>query len=356
MKGLVLAGGTGRRLRPLTHTSAKQLLPVANTPILFYGIAQLVDAEVTDIGIVVGETGAEVRAAVGDGSRWGARITYIDQPEPLGLAHAVAVARPFLGDDDFVMYLGDNLLEEGVAGLVDAFRRARAEGAAARILLAHVEDPSRFGVAEIRDGRVVHIEEKPTEPRSDLAMVGAYAFTPAIHEAVDAIEPSARGELEIADAISWLIAHGQPVDHEVVSGWWLDTGKKDTVLEANRRVLGTLSPRVEGDVDAATTVEGVVVVEAGATVERSHLVGPVVIGAGSRIVDSRIGPHASIGQDVTVERTTMQDAVVLERASLLGVSNLVDSLVGRDTVVRADHRSPAALRLMIGDDCTVEVP
>ena len=262
MKGLILSGGEGTRLRPITHTSAKQLVPVANKPILFYGLEHMIDAGIKEFAIVVGSsTGSEIRETVGDGSRWGVDITYIPQDQPLGLAHCVLISRDFLGDDDFVMYLGDNMIQQGVAGFVDRFEaeRRRVETPtldgdeappAAQILLCPVPDPHRFGVAEVdSSGHVVRLVEKPADPPSNLALAGVYLFTPAIHEAVASIAPSGRGEYEITDAIQWLIDHGHRVLHEVLQGWWLDTGKKDPLLESNRRVLETVEQRIDGSVD-----------------------------------------------------------------------------------------------------------
>ena len=254
MKGLILSGGAGTRLRPITHTSAKQLVPVANKPILFYGIEDMVEAGIKEIGIIVGDTADEIMAAVGDGSRWGADVTYLRQDAPLGLAHCVLIARDFLGDDDFVMYLGDNMLQQGLKEFVDAFEAERACGPGAdgrvlssQILLAHVEDPRQSGVAVLGDdGEVVQLIEKPQDPPSDLAVVGVYLFDAEIHTAVRAIEPSARGELEITDAIQWLVDHGRRVRHEILRGWWIDTGKKDPLLESNRLVLETLEARIDG--------------------------------------------------------------------------------------------------------------
>jgi glucose-1-phosphate thymidylyltransferase len=364
VKGLILAGGRGTRLRPITHTRSKQLVPVANKPIVEYAIEHLAEVGITEIGVVIGETGDEIRAVLGDGSRWGVRLTYLDQPQPLGLAHALAVARDYLGDDDVAMYLGDNLLEEGLAGPLAAFRRAQEEAAAdpalappsALILLAEVPDPTRFGVAEVRDGRVVALVEKPAEPPSDLALAGVYLFTPRIHEAVAAIEPSSRGELEIVDALSWLLAHGDRVLHEPVHGWWLDTGKKDSLLEANRRVLDTVTARVDGEVDAASELQGAVVVEAGARIERSTVVGPVVVGAGSVVVDSRVGPHTSVGPGCRITRSEVTDSVLVGRVTVTDVPCLVDSLIGPDSEVTRTGAAPGATRLLLGDHSTVDLP
>ncbi len=367
MKGLILSGGAGTRLRPITHTSAKQLVPVANKPILFYGIEDMVAAGVTDIGIITGETGAEVMDAVGDGSDFGAKITYIPQDEPLGLAHCVRIARDFLGDDDFVMYLGDNMLQQGLAEFVEVFEEHRdlantptlhddVISPAAQILLCPVPDPHRFGVAEVDDeGHVVRLVEKPDDPPSDLALVGVYLFTPVIHDAVAAIEPSARGELEITDAIQWLIDHGQRVRHDRLTGWWLDTGKKDPLLESNRRVLETLEPRIDGVVDDASVVDGRVVIEEGAVVVDSHIRGPAIIGAGTRIERTYVGPFTAIAANCEVTDSEIEHSVVLERSTISGVGRLTDSLIGRDATVRKGAQRPVATRLMIGDDCTIDL-
>ena len=367
MKGLILSGGAGTRLRPITHTSAKQLVPVANKPILFYGIEDMVAAGITDIGIITGETGPEVMDAVGEGSAFGARITYIPQDQPLGLAHCVRIARDFLGDDDFVMYLGDNMLQQGLTDFVAAFEADRdaantptlhgdVEPPSAQILLCPVPDPQRFGVAAVdEDGRVVQLVEKPTDPPSNLALVGVYLFPPAIHEAVAAIEPSPRGELEITDAIQWLIDHGHRVRHDTLTGWWLDTGKKDPLLESNRRVLETIEPRVDGEVDDASTIDGRVVVEAGAKVVNSHIRGPAVMGAGARIENTYVGPFTAIAADCVVVDSEVEHSVGLERSSITGVPRLTDSLIGRDTQVQRSGQRPTATRLMIGDHCSIDL-
>jgi len=367
VKGLILAGGSGTRLRPITHTSAKQLVPVANVPILFYGIRHLVAAGITEIGIIIGETGPEIVEAVGDGSQFGASVTYLVQEQPRGLADCVLVARDFLGDDPFVVYLGDNMLQHGVAEFVERFERTVSEGTqppldgavdapTAQLLLSPVPDPQRFGVATLDAvGRVVRLVEKPVDPPSDLALVGVYLFTPAVHEAVRSIVPSARGELEITDAIQWMIDRGDRVDAELLEGWWIDTGKKDPLLEANRLVLETLEPRVDGSVDEASRLEGRVVVEAGATVVDSHLRGPVVIGPGAEVRSSFIGPSTAVGAGCRIIRTELEHSVVLEGASVEGVSRLCDSLVGRDAVVRRSEARPLATRLLVGDDSVVEL-
>ena len=362
MKGLILSGGAGTRLRPITHTSAKQLVPIANKPILFYGIESMKAAGITDIGIVVGDTRNEIIAAVGDGSRFGVRVTYIAQDAPLGLAHCVLIAREFLGDDDFVMYLGDNMLEQGLGQFVERFAAER-EGslwahapAVAQILLKEVPNPTAFGVAAVDDqGRVVRLVEKPKDPPSNLALVGVYLFTARIHDAVAAIEPSPRGELEITDAIQWLIDQGDGVRHEILRGWWIDTGKKDPLLECNRMVLDTLEAKVAGDVDADSIVEGRVVIEDGAALVNSRVRGPAIIGAGSRIVNSYIGPYSSVAQGCEIVDSDLEHSVVLERSRIIGVTRLTDSLIGRDVEVLRSQVRPAATRMMLGDDSRVEL-
>ena len=358
MKGLVLSGGAGTRLRPITHTSAKQLVPVANKPILFYGIEDMAAAGITEIGIITGETGAEVREAVGDGSQFGVKVTYIPQDEPLGLAHCVLIAKDFLGDDDFVMYLGDNMLQQGLVDFIGRFEaeRGATQPPAAQILLCEVPDPHRFGIAEVDDeGHVVRLVEKPEDPPSNLALVGVYLFSPKIHEAVASIEPSPRGELEITDAIQWLVDHGQRVRHDLLEGWWLDTGKKDPLLESNRRVLEELEPLVEGTLDDQSDVDGRVVVEAGAVLVNSHVRGPAIIGAGTTLTNSYIGPYTAIAPGCTVTDSEIENSVILERALIDGVPRLVDSLIGRDTEVHRSGRRPRATRLMIGDHCSVDL-
>jgi glucose-1-phosphate thymidylyltransferase len=367
MKGLILSGGAGTRLRPITHTSAKQLVPVANKPILFYGIEDMAEAGITEIGIIVGDTRAEIMEAVGDGSSFGVHVTYLPQDEPLGLAHCVRIARDFLGDDDFVMYLGDNMLQQGLVAFIERFederRRAGAptldgptDAPVAQILLCPVPDPQRFGVAAVdAHGHVERLVEKPADPPSNLALVGVYLFSPAIHDAVAAIEPSARGELEITDAIQWLIDQGFVVRHEVLEGWWLDTGKKDPLLEANRRVLETIEPRLDGSIDDASSVDGRVVLEAGAELIGSEVRGPVVIGAGTRIVNSYVGPFTAIAEGCEVVDSEIEHSVILERSRILGVNRLMDSLIGRDVEVKPSPDRPKATRLMVGDHCIIEL-
>jgi glucose-1-phosphate thymidylyltransferase len=363
VKGLILSGGAGTRLRPITHTSAKQLVPVANKPILFYGIEDMVEAGITEIGIITGDTGPEIREAVGDGSRWGATVTYIPQDAPLGLAHCVLIAREFLGDDDFVMYLGDNLLRQGIAEFVERFEEDRHQSVApgstvpsAQILLARVSDPQRFGVAEIGpDGEVLHLVEKPENPPSDLALVGVYLFDSSIHEAVATIAPSPRGELEITDAIQWLIDNGHRVRHEVLEGWWKDTGKLQPLLEGNRLVLETIERSIIGTVDDDSIIDGRVVIEAGAQIINSTVRGPAIIGERTKVVNSYIGPFTSIYFDCEIVDSEIEHSVILEESKILGIPRVADSLVGKQVEVRRSETRPHATRLMIGDHSVVDL-
>lgn len=354
LKGLILSGGKGTRLRPITYTSAKQLVPVANTPVLFFGIRAMVDAGITEIGIIIApETGGEIREAVGDGSQFGAQITFIEQDSPAGLAHAVLTAEPFLGDSPFVMYLGDNLLQGGITSLVHRFK---ADSPDALILLTRVDDPQSFGIVELEDGQVARLVEKPKEPKSDLALVGVYLFTAQIHDAARAIEPSPRGELEITDAIQRLVDDGKQVLSEVVEGWWKDTGKLADMLEANRLVLDTVHGKHEGDV-IDSEVEGRVVIEPGAVVERSVVRGPAVIGAGARITDAYIGPYTAIGNGCTVDHAEIDNSILLDGASVAHMDARVEgSLIGRDANVERGPRMPRAIRLLIGDSSHVRLP
>ncbi|SCY84667.1 glucose-1-phosphate thymidylyltransferase [Streptomyces sp. 136MFCol5.1] len=354
MKALVLSGGAGTRLRPITHTSAKQLVPVANKPVLFYGLEAIAEAGITEVGIIVGDTAAEIRAAVGDGSRFGIEVTYIPQDEPLGLAHAVLIARRFLGDDDFVMYLGDNFIVGGIAGLVEEFRADRPD---AQILLTRVPDPSAFGVAELDgDGRVAALEEKPKEPKSDLALVGVYLFTSVVHEAVRSIAPSWRGELEITHAIQWLIDQRRDVRSTTIRGYWKDTGNVTDMLEVNRTVLETVEPSVEGaDVDDESEIIGRVRIEAGAKVSGSRIVGPAIIGARSVISGAYVGPFTSVSEDCRIEDSEIEYSIVLRGASIDGVRRVEASLIGHDVEVTPAPRSPSAHRLVLGDHSKVQI-
>jgi glucose-1-phosphate thymidylyltransferase len=371
LKGLILSGGKGTRLRPITHTSAKQLVPVANKPVLFYGIEAMAQAGIEEIGIIIApETGPEIEAAAGDGSRFGVRITYVVQGEPLGLAHAVLTAESFLGGSAFVMYLGDNLLQGGIADLVAAFREHEPD---ALILLTPVADPENYGVAELAaadagastgrttgaaatgPGRVVRLVEKPAQPATDLALVGVYMFTAKIHEAARAIAPSARGELEITDAIQHLVDGGLRVEPHIVRGWWKDTGRLEDMLEANRLILDNLVERVEGEL-IDSRVDGRVVVEAGARLERTRVRGPAVIGAGARLSDCYIGPYTAIGEDCAISGAEVEHSILLAGSSVCDLDGRMESsLLGRNVTVRRGDRQPRAYRFMVGDNSDISI-
>jgi glucose-1-phosphate thymidylyltransferase len=354
LKGLILSGGAGTRLRPITHTSAKQLVPVANKPVLFYGIEALVDAGVREIGIIIApETGDEIRAAAGDGAQFGAEITYIVQDEPAGLAHAVLTAEEFIGGSPFVMYLGDNLLADGLRGLVATFRESEPD---ALILLTPVSDPGSYGVAELDGERVVRLVEKPKDPPSNLALVGVYLFQPPIFDAARALEPSWRGELEITEAIQSLIEDGHKVESEVVSGWWKDTGRLADMLEANRLVLEEIEPRLEGEIDADSRVEGRVVVEAGAKLTGSVVRGPAVIGAGARIEGAYVGPYTSIGENVRICRSEIEHSIVLAGSVVEDLGTRMEaSLLGREVKLTRSDGMPKTLRMLVGDKSEIKI-
>ena len=353
LKGLILSGGKGTRLRPITHTSAKQLVPVANKPVLFYGIEALAAAGIDEVGIIIApETGGEIQSAAGDGSQFGATITYIEQDAPRGLAHAVLTAEQFLGDSPFVMYLGDNLLRDGITELVKEFQSEEPD---AMILLTSVDDPENYGVAELEGEKVSRLVEKPKEPKSDLALVGVYMFTPAIFEAAKAIEPSWRDELEITDAIQWLIAQGLRVDPHIVKGWWKDTGQVQDMLDANRLILDDLSERIEGEL-IDSRVEGRVVIEPGVVLERATVRGPAIIGAGSRIVDAYIGPYSAIGEGVSIERAEIEYSIVLSGSSVRDLDGRVEaSLIGRNVAIGRSPALPKAYRFVVGDNAEIAI-
>ena len=357
LKGLILSGGKGTRLRPITHTSAKQLVPVANKPVLFYALEALVSAGITDIGIITGETGPEVRTATGMGERFGAQLTYIPQEAPLGLAHAVTTARDFLGDDRFVMFLGDNLIRDGITALVEQFN---VESPDAMILLSRVREPQRFGVAEVEDGRIVRLVEKPLAPLSDLALVGVYLFSPVIHDAIARIEPSPRGELEITDAIQQLIDDGRRVVPHVIAGWWAtgwkDTGNLEDLLEANRIVLEALEHRLDGVVGEDVRLEGRVIVERDAELRNCTVRGPAIIGERTVIRDAYVGPFTSIYHDCVVANAEIENSIVLEESRIEDIPGRIESsLVGRNCVITRTPRRPHGLRLLVGDHSRVEL-
>jgi glucose-1-phosphate thymidylyltransferase len=352
VKGLILSGGAGTRLRPITHTSAKQLVPVANKPILFYGLEAMREAGIADVGIIVGDTHAEVEAAVGGGSAFGLTVTYIHQEAPLGLAHAVLTAEDYLGDEPFVMYLGDNLLKDGIVPFVRRFEESAPD---ALILLQKVLDPQSYGVAEIADGQVVRLVEKPAEPASDLALVGVYLFTPAIFDSAKAIRPSARGELEITDAIQHMVDAGLRVEPHVVTGWWKDTGRLEDMLEANRLILSTLERDVRGEL-IDTHIEGPVAVGAGSRLERCTVRGPVTIGEGCVLQDAFIGPYSAVYHGVRICRSEIENSIVLQDSRIedLG-ARMTDSLIGKNvSICRSDGR-PLAYRFMVGDSSQIGV-
>ncbi len=353
LKGLILSGGAGTRLRPITHTSAKQLVPVANKPVLFYGIEALVDAGVTEIGVIIApETGDEIRAAAGDGSAFGAQITYIVQDKPAGLAHAVLTAEEFVAGSPFVMYLGDNLLRDGLRGLVSTFREEEPD---ALILLTPVSDPQSYGVAELDGERVVRLIEKPDDPPSNLALVGVYLFGPPIFDAARVLEPSWRGELEITEAIQGLIDSGKRVRSEIVKGWWKDTGQLADMLEANRLVLEEVETRLDGDT-SGSRIEGRVVIEKGAVVAGSVVRGPAVIGAGAHVEDAYIGPYTSIGEGVRICRAEVEHSIVLAGSVVEDLDTRMEaSLLGRNVRLTRGNGMPKTLRLMVGDNSEIEM-
>ena len=354
MKGLILSGGRGTRLRPITHTSAKQLVPVANKPVLFYGIEAIAAAGIDEIGIIIApETGDEIRDAVGDGSRFGVSVTYIVQSAPSGLAHAVLTAEPFLGAEAFVMYLGDNILQGGIVELVERFR---AGGPDALILLTPVPDPEHYGVAELEENRVVRLAEKPAQPRSNLALVGVYMFGASVHEAARAISPSPRGELEITDAIQHLIDGGMRVESHIVEGWWKDTGQLADMLEANRLILDTLVACCDGELLDAQ-LDGRVAVGAGSRLERSTVRGPAIIGKDVRLIDAYIGPYTAIGDGCLIESAEVEHSILLAGCEIRGLDLRIESsLCGRNVRIGRDARQPRAYRLMLGDNSELRVP
>ncbi len=356
MKALILSGGKGTRLRPLTYTGAKQLVPVANKPILWYGLESIVAAGVTDIGIIISpETGEEVQSKTGNGDRFGANITYIQQDKPAGLAHAVKIARPFLGDAPFIMYLGDNLIQNPLGGLLSDFKDQHMD---ALIMLRSVSNPSAFGVAEVNAaGQVLRLVEKPKHPPSNLALVGIYFFANTIHAAIDAIQPSPRGELEITDAIQELITQKKRVEARQIAGWWLDTGKKDDLLEANQIILDTcLQTEINGDVDDRSQLFGRVQVGAGSKLNNCIVRGPVTIGKDCHLENCFIGPYSSIADAVTLIDIELEHSVILQGAKVTGIQQrIVDSVIGQRAHLKAAPPRPKALKFMIGDDSQIEL-
>ncbi|OHB96632.1 MAG: glucose-1-phosphate thymidylyltransferase [Planctomycetes bacterium RIFCSPLOWO2_02_FULL_50_16] len=355
LKALILSGGKGTRLRPITYTSAKQLIPVANKPILFYVLENIIDAGIKDIGIIISpETGEEIKRAVGSAGAWGVNIQYVLQDEPRGLAHAVKVARPFLAGSPFVMYLGDNLVGDKLNTYIEVFYKDKAD---AVILLKAVKDPTAFGVAEVaEDGRVLTLVEKPKEPRSNLALVGVYIFSPSIHTAIDRLRPSARGELEITDAIQELLNSGCIVKARVLEKWWLDTGKKDDILSANTVVLDEYAKLdVKGRVDKLSQVSGRVVIGKGTEVLNSKIRGPALIGENVKIHNSFIGPFSSIGNHCSIVNSAIEHCVILENVQIEDIERVEDSLIGRHAKVHKNNSDHKALRMTLGDNSVIEV-
>ncbi|MFP4122664.1 MAG: glucose-1-phosphate thymidylyltransferase [Coleofasciculus sp.] len=356
MKALILSGGKGTRLRPLTYTGAKQLVPVANKPILWYGIEAIVAAGITDIGIIISpETGEEVKTKTGTGDRFGAKITYILQEQPAGLAHAVKIAQPFIGDAPFLMYLGDNLVQSDLSLFIERFQQRNLD---ALTLLCSVPNPTAFGVAKVdEEGRVLQLVEKPKVPPSNLALVGIYLFSNTVHQAIANIQPSARGELEITDAIQYLIDQPKKVESFQLQGWWLDTGKKDDLLEANRVILDTLlETAVQGEVDENSQVIGRVKIGQGSQVVNCTIRGPVTIGSNCHLENCFIGPYSSVADQVTLVDTDLEHSVILQGAKVIGVQQrIVDSVIGQRAKLSVAPRRPKALRFMIGDDSQIEL-
>jgi glucose-1-phosphate thymidylyltransferase len=355
MKGLILSGGKGTRLYPITYTSAKQLVPVANKPVLFRVIEAIRDAGIDDIGIVVGDTASEIKEAVGTGRRWGIKITYIQQEAPLGLAHAVKVSKEYLSDDKFVMFLGDNVIEGGISGLIREFESSDYN---CQIVLTPVEQPSRYGVAELDPDtrRIIRLVEKPRNPPSNLILVGIYMFDPHVWEAVEAIKPSWRGELEITDAIQFLVDRGYNVHPYIHRGWWIDTGEPGEMLEANDLVLDEVEPHIVGYVDRDSQVNGKVTIEKGAEVINSRIRGPAIIGEDTRIVNSYVGPFTSIYHHVLIENSEIEHSIVLEHSEIVDIPyRIEDSLIGRSSVITRSPIKPKALKMTLGDHSNVGI-
>jgi len=354
MKGLILAGGSGRRLRPITHKTAKQLVPIANKPILHYVIEDLVGVGITDLGIVVGDTAKEIEKSVGNGSQWNADITYIHQEEPLGLAHAVLISEPFLGQEKFIMYLGDNMFEDSLHAVVEDFEKSSTN---ARLLLAKVDNPQAFGVAEVDEqGTIKGLVEKPENPKSDLALVGVYLFDSTIHRAVKAIEPSDRGELEITDAIQWMIDKENSVEHKTLEGWWIDTGKKDPLLLCNELILEKIETLLLSQIGETVTLKGEIVTGENVEIIDSNIQGPVVIGSGVRIERSDIGPYVSIGDDCKIEDSSVERSVLMEKSYVSGVTQLTKSVLGREVEIDGTETEfQESTSVMLGDGTKVNL-
>ncbi|MBI3725651.1 glucose-1-phosphate thymidylyltransferase [bacterium] len=353
MKALITSGGHGTRLRPITHTQNKHLIPIGNKPILHFALENVANAKIREVGILTRADSDEVEKAIGDGSRWGLKITYIPQEAPLGLAHVVKISRPFIGNDSFLFYLGDNMVVGGVDRFVRAFEASKAS---CHLTLARVKDPERFGVPELDGNRIVSIEEKPRKPKSRYAVTGIYLYDSRIFEACDAIKPSARGELEISDAHQWLLDHGARVEWSEITGWWKDTGKPEDLLAANRLVLENQEPRISGEVDAQSEIEGRVVIEEGARVVASRIRGPAIVGKNAVVTESYIGPYTSIGAEARVTRSEVEHSIVLERCRIDDVGVRIESsILGTGVEVVRSREKPRTHRFFVGDQSRIEV-
>ncbi|MGI8423275.1 MAG: glucose-1-phosphate thymidylyltransferase [Chloroflexota bacterium] len=355
MKGIIVSGGKGTRLRPLTYTGAKQLVPVANKPVMFYALEDLVEAGITEIGIVVPADFAmardQIKAAIGDGAKFGARVTYIEQDAPRGIAHAVSICRDFVGDDKFVVFLGDNFIREGITEQVAAFR----DGSMNAVLMLHrVPNPQELGVAVVSDGKIVELQEKPAQPKSNLGIVGIYMLDRHFFEEADKLKPSKRGELEITDALSGLLERGLDVRPQMVEGYWIDTGKHIDMLDANRLVLDALEGRIDGEVDADSRVDGRVVLEVGAKVMRSVIRGPAIIGKGAVVTDAYIGPYTAVGDGCVITSSELEHSIVLENSTIEDIhTRIEDSLIGRNVRLTKSATKPRAHKLLLGDNSNV---
>jgi len=346
MKALILSGGHGTRLRPLTYSQQKQLIPVANKPVLFYAIEDVIEAGVKEIGIITGPNREQVIETVSS-VEWDAEINFIHQGDPKGLAHAILVAEEFLDNEEFVMYLGDNILKDGIVKHAEKFRDLKPDSL---ILLTEVDEPQRFGVAELdEDCRVKRLVEKPKVPPSNYALVGIYFFKPVIIEACKSIKPSWRNELEITDAIQWLVENGYKVEASIVEGWWKDTGKPEDILEANRLVLDDIKRDLPIKTEAK--IHGRVVVGEGTEIDDNTVIkGPVIIGRNCKIINSYVGPYTSIGDGCIIENTEIEDSVVLENCEIRNAGRILESLIGRGVVITNAQKFPIGRKLIIGDN------
>lgn len=351
MKALVLAGGTGSRLRPLTHTSAKQMIPIANKPIIYYGIEDIVKAGITEIGVIVGdETMNDVKRGLGDGGQWGAKIAYIYQEAPLGLAHAVKISEDYFKNEPFLMYLGDNILKGGLVEFVEEFRKQKAN---ALVLLTRVHNPEMFGVVELNeDGSIKRLIEKPKKPPTNLVLIGVYMFDKNVFKAANSIHPSERNELEITDAIQWLIDNGYTVKYHLVTGWWKDTGKPEDILDANRLILKDIE-RVISDkalIDKRSKVIGEVIIEGDVEIKNSEVRGPVTIAKGTRIENSYIGPYTSIYYNCNITNSEIENSIILENTKIINIDTRLDwCLIGKEVEIYKKDGRPKALNLILGD-------